>query len=62
LPHYYFADFVVLEKIILEVKAIEQLTSGTIKQTLNYLAAAELRLGLLVNFGEDLLKHKRIIL
>ena len=62
LPHYYFADFVVYDKIILEVKAIEVLTDSHIKQTLNYLAASKLKLGLLVNFGEDTLKYKRIIL
>lgn len=62
LPHHYFADFVLLDKIIFEVKAIEQLTSSHIKQTLNYLAASRLRLGLLVNFGEDSLKYERIIL
>ncbi len=62
LPHHYFADFVVYDKIILEVKAIESLTSSHAKQTLNYLAASRLRLGLLVNFGEDSLTHKRVIL
>ena len=62
LPHHYFADFVVYNKIILEVKAIETLTSSHIKQTLNYLAASKLKLGLLVNFGEDSLNYKRIVL
>ncbi|MGR3304475.1 MAG: GxxExxY protein [Candidatus Scalindua sp.] len=33
-----------------------------IKQTLNYLAASKLKLGLLVNFGEDSLIHKRVVL
>ena len=62
LPHNYFADFVVLDKIILEVKAIECLIDSHVKQTLNYLAASKLRLGLLVNFGEDSLNYKRVIL
>ncbi len=62
LPHQYNADFVVYNKIILEVKAIESLTSGNVKQTLNYLAASKLKLGLLVNFGEDNLSYKRIVL
>jgi GxxExxY protein len=51
LPHKYYADFVVMEKIILEAKAIECLTDSHVKQTLNYLAASNLSLGLLVNFG-----------
>ena len=62
LSHSYNADFVVFNKIALEIKAIEQLVPGNIRQTLNYLAASKLKLGLLVNFGEDSLKHKRIIL
>ena len=62
LPRGYNADFVVYDKIILEAKAIENLTNGHIKQTLNYLAASKLKLGLLVNFGEDSLFHKRIVL
>jgi GxxExxY protein len=62
LPHNYFADFVVMEKIILEAKAVECLTDSHVKQTLNYLAAAKLRLGLLVNFGEDSLSYKRVVL
>jgi GxxExxY protein len=62
LPHTYNADFVIFDKIILEVKAIELLTDSHIKQTLNYLAASKQKLGLLVNFGQDSLVHKRIIL
>jgi GxxExxY protein len=62
LRHNYFADFVVLDKIILEAKAIECLTDSHIKQTLNYLAASKLKLGLLVNFGEDSLSYKRVVL
>lgn len=62
LPSYYFADFVIFDEIILELKASEILTSSEIKQTLNYLAASKNKLGLLVNFGEDSLKYKRIIL
>lgn len=62
LPRKYVADFVVYNEIIFEVKAISQLTNSDIKQTLNYLASSKNKLGLLVNFGEDSLKYKRIIL
>ena len=40
LPHHYFCDFLLFNKIILEVKAIESLSSSHLKQTMNYLAAA----------------------
>lgn len=62
LRHKYKADFIIDDKIVLELKAIECLTSAHIKQTLNYLAVSKLKLGLLINFGEESLKYKRIIL
>ena len=62
LPHSYKADFIINKKIILELKAVECLTSSHIKQTLNYLAVSKLKLGILINFGEDSLKYKRVIL
>ena len=62
LPRKYNADFVVFNEIIFEVKAISQLSISDTKQTLNYLASSKNKLGLLVNFGEDSLKYKRIIL
>ena len=62
LPNYYNADFVVEDKIILEVKDISCLTDSHIKQTLNYLAISKYKLDLLVNFGEDSLVNKRIVL
>ena len=36
LPHYYYADFVIWDKILLEAKAVEKLTESHIKQVLNY--------------------------
>ena len=62
LPHKYFVDFLVYEKIILEVKAVNGIIDEFIKQTLNYLAASKCKLGIIVNFGEDSLKYKRIVL
>jgi GxxExxY protein len=41
---------------------MSELTDAHVKQVLNYLAAAKLRLGLLVNFGTDSLEWKRVIL
>ena len=62
LPHKYKADFIIANKIVLELKAIDCLVSAHTKQTLNYLAVSKLKLGILINFGEDSLKYKRIIL
>jgi len=62
LPHYYFCDLIVFNKIIVEVKAQENIVNGHYKQLLNYLAITNCRLGLLVNFGEDSLRFKRVVL
>ncbi|WGD35356.1 GxxExxY protein [Olleya sp. YS] len=62
LPHKYKADFIIDDKIVLEIKAINALIDSHVKQTLNYLAVSKLKLGLLINFGEDSLKYKRIVL
>ena len=39
-----------------------QSQNAHVKQVLNYLAASKLKLGLLVNFGEDSLSYKRVVL
>ncbi|PWU12781.1 MAG: GxxExxY protein [Verrucomicrobia bacterium] len=62
LPHRYYADFVIWDKILFEAKAVEKLTDAHVKQVLNYLAASRLRLGLLINFGADSLEWKRVVL
>ena len=61
LPHKFYADFVVFDKIILEVKAVSNLTHDFTAQSINYLKVSNNRLALLVNFGEKSLKHKRIV-
>lgn len=62
LPHSYYADFIIWDKILFEAKAVEQLCDAHKKQVLNYLAASKIRLGLLVNFGGGSLEWKRIVL
>ena len=61
LPHKFFADFVVFDKIILEVKAGAGIVDDNIAQTLNYLKVSENKLALLVNFGRMQLEYKRLI-
>ena len=50
-------DVVVNELVILELKSVEELESVHFKQLLTYLRLTGLRLGLLINFGENLLKN-----
>ena len=62
LPHKYKADFVIYDKIITEIKAAKGIIEAHMKQTLNYVSAANIKLGLIINFGEESLKYKRIVL
>ena len=47
----YFPDFICYDKIILELKAVTELTDEHRAQVLNYLKAGRFELGLLINFG-----------
>ena len=62
LPHPFFADFVVYDNIILEVKAQKAIVAEHYSWVLNYLSISKCPIGLIVNFGESSLKTKRIIL
>ncbi len=62
LPHYFYADFVVYDKIILEVKGVSAITDEFVAQAINYLKVSGNQLSLLVNFGELRLNYKRILL
>ncbi len=55
----YQPDFVCYEKIIVEIKALSQLTKNEEAQILNYLKAAKLSPGLLINFGAKSIQYKR---
>ncbi len=61
LDKYYKADFICYDKIIIELKALSEITSKEIRQVLNYLKVTDLHLGLLVNFGEESFTSKRLI-
>ena len=62
MPHCFFADFFILDEIIFEAKAQEGIADEFYKRVINYLAVSKKKLGLLVNFGEDSMKFKRIVL
>lgn len=57
------ADLIVENIVIIELKSVERLLPVHSKQLLTYLRLADCRLGLLINFGETLLKDgfKRIV-
>ena len=51
----------VAEKIILELKSVSEIISRHEVQTLNYLTATGLKLGIILNFGNNRLQYKRIV-
>jgi len=61
LPYRYNADFIVYGTIILEVKATSMIVNNFVKQTINYLKASGLQLGIIANFGEPSFVSKRVV-
>jgi GxxExxY protein len=62
LPHKFYADFVILDKVILEIKAKEGgIAEEDYAQTLNYLKCSGCKVGLILNFGRMKLEIKRVI-
>lgn len=62
LRHKFYADFVLFDKIILEIKSIENIHDNHVSQCINYLKVSNNKLAILANFHKDLLDHKRIVL
>lgn len=62
LPHRFYADFVVFNKIILEIKAVAALNDKHLAQCINYLKVSGFKLAIMANFHQDFLDHKRIVL
>ena len=61
LRHRYCADFVVYDSIILEVKSTPVIVNSFIAQTINYLKASGLKLGIIANLGEQSFNSKRVV-
>ena len=57
----YFADVMIENKILVELKTVEKISNVHFAQLLNYLKATGIKLGLLINFGPRKLEYERII-
>lgn len=57
----YFLDFVIEDKVVLEIKATRLFGQGAFKQAYSYLKQLGLPLAIVVNFHSNRLKYKRII-
>ncbi|MCW2119079.1 GxxExxY protein [Flavobacterium sp. 7A] len=61
LPHKFYADFVVYTDIILEIKSTKEISNDHLAQTLNYMKLAKTPIGIIANFQNKSLVHKRMI-
>ena len=59
LNQFYIADLLCYDKIIVELKAVSIILPEHEAQIINYLKATDIKLGILLNFGEDSLYFKR---
>ncbi|MBW8012010.1 MAG: GxxExxY protein [Chloroflexi bacterium] len=57
----YFADLLVEDKVIIELKASKNIEKIHMAQCLNYLKATNLKICLLINFGKPKIQIKRIV-
>ena len=62
LNHKFYADFVLFDKIILELKSCKKIDPKYIAQCINYLKVSSNKLAILANFNNKSLEYKRIIL
>lgn len=62
LKHKFYADFVVFDKIVLEVKSCSRISDSHLAQAINYLKVSKNKLAIIVNFNSDSLEYKRIII
>ena len=54
-------DFLIEDKVLVELKALGEISDNHYSQVLNYLKAYKLEIGLLINFGAKSLQFKRFI-
>ena len=57
------SDLIIENKVIIEIKSVEKLSNAHLKQLLTYIKITGLKLGLLINFNEALIKDgiKRVV-
>ncbi|MCX2493922.1 GxxExxY protein [Pedobacter sp. PF22-3] len=61
LPHSFYADFVVFDTVVLEIKSKSGIANEDLAQTINYLKCSECSVGLVLNFGQPTLEIRRVV-
>lgn len=62
LPHSFYADFIVFDSVIVEVKSKNGIANEDLAQTINYLKCSDCNVGLVLNFGKATLEIRRVVL
>ena len=57
----FYVDFIIDDKIILEVKKVWKISEDDMKQVLRYLKATGLKLAIIANFRHKKLEYKRVL-
>jgi GxxExxY protein len=57
----YIPDFIIENKVIVELKTVDFLTKAHIAQVINYLKATGYTVGLILNFNQPRLQYKRVV-
>jgi len=57
----YQPDYICFEEVIVEIKALNELSGTEQAQLINYLKATGMKVGLLINFGSRSLQHERFV-
>lgn len=61
LPHSFYADFIVFDSVILEIKSKKGIADEDLAQTINYLKCSDCKVGLVLNFGKPTLEIRRVV-
>ena len=61
LNHKFYADFIIFDKIILEVKCVKTISDEHVAQAINYLKVSQNKLALVVNFARGKLEYQRLV-
>jgi GxxExxY protein len=61
LPHSFYADFIVFDTVVLEIKSKSGVANEDLAQTINYLKCSECSVGLVLNFGKPTLEIRRVV-
>lgn len=57
----YFADFIIENKILIELKVVSKLGYAHVNQVLSYLRSSSIKLGILIYFTKDGIKYRRVL-